>query len=270
MKQARPKNFAGFAAFWLILPGLASLAGFVQAEDLDPFAHLSGAGRDAKNRLTFSQTQTWAERYARQIHVRPRFLAGWERAVAIPAPPANDSPRTRAELEYLRKIQGSRTEAQVAEIVGEIELPGFRLGPHTWPNLADAARRPRTKRLLEAANHDLAIVVFTLKKRFDRVRPSFLDSRIKPGIAIPPHPAYASGHSTQAHALAYLLQELDPANAEAIRRDAARIGKNRELAGVHYPSDTAAGRQVARQLVDLFLTNREFAALLREARAEWP
>jgi acid phosphatase (class A) len=112
-------------------------------------------------------------------------------------------------------------------------------------------------------------VIFTLKQRYNRVRPSFLRPEIGHLFPIPGHPAYPSGHATQAFAIAYLLQELDPDHAGTYRADALRIGRNREIAGLHYPSDTDAGQQVARQVVDALLGEPRFLSLLKSAKAEW-
>ncbi|BCX47530.1 acid phosphatase [Haloferula helveola] len=123
--------------------------------------------------------------------------------------------------------------------------------------------------MFEAITPDLSIVIFTLKHRFDRVRPTFLHTKLGHLFPVPDHPAYPSGHSTQAFTIAYLLKELDPANADTYLKDALRIARNREIAGFHYPSDTGAGRVAARKFVDVLLSNAEFKALLEAAREEW-
>jgi acid phosphatase (class A) len=102
------------------------------------------------------------------------------------------------------------------------------------------------------------------------VRPDKLDPTLTPLIDVPEHPAYPSGHSTQAHAVAFLLTALAPDQKAKFESDALRVAVNREIAGVHYPSDSAAGRLLARQIVDLMLRDRSFAALVESAKAEWP
>ena len=101
------------------------------------------------------------------------------------------------------------------------------------------------------------------------MRPSVLEPDIEPIIDVPPHPAYPSGHSTQLYFFAYVLSELVPSEREGFLEKAARVAKNREIAGVHYPSDTEAGRMLARQFVDLLFQNAEFNALFEQARTEW-
>jgi acid phosphatase (class A) len=50
---------------------------------------------------------------------------------------------------------------------------------------------------------------------------------------------------------------------------ASRIARNREIAGVHYPSDTAAGRDLAAQLFAALDGVATFKAQLAAATAEW-
>ena len=48
-----------------------------------------------------------------------------------------------------------------------------------------------------------------------------------------------------------------------------RITKNREYAGVHYESDSAAGETLAQAIWDLAHTLPSFDALINVARSEW-
>ncbi len=240
------------------------------AHAADPFTHLDGTASDpALERRTFRTTQEWNREYRKHVDGEPRFIADWEKHIVLPRPPANSSARTRAELDNLKTLQDKRTPGMVEEIKGEIKIEGFRLGPHSYPAISNPKENPHTHRLIDAANHDLQIITFSMKARFDRVRPRFLDTDLMPCIAIPKHPAYPSGHATQAHVLAYIFQELDPDGAAAYRYDALRIARNREIAGVHYPSDSWAGILLARQIADRLFANPEFQVLLEKARAEW-
>ena len=91
-------------------------------------------------------------------------------------------------------------------------------------------------------------VIMYFKKRFDRVRPRALDTRVRPSIEPPGHPAYPSGHATQAYYIGLYLGKKHPERADAFMQTADTVARNREWAGVHYPSDTTAGRQLAEQL----------------------
>ena len=50
--------------------------------------------------------------------------------------------------------------------------------------------------------------------------------------------------------------------------DAERIAENREIAGVHYPSDSAAGKIIARQWADIELLDPDRKALIQAVREE--
>lgn len=240
----------------------------------DDYAHLSGAGNNPRlDRVSFTDTQKWGKDFLAFTRKRTRYLpAAWQKNFAVPAPPANTSPRTNAELEHLVKLASQRS-SKASEIRAEVLVTNFRWGKHTYQQLTDANRFKHTSRVMEAAYHELAVAVFVFKQRFNRVRPSVLGKGTGKdfghAIDIPTHPAYPSGHATGAFTMAYILQELDPENAEQYRTDALRIAHNREIAGLHYPSDTEAGRLLARQIADALLANKKFQTLLKAARSEW-
>ena len=63
--------------------------------------------------------------------------------------------------------------------------------------------------------------------------------------------------------------ELAPEFSDVFLKDAHDIGHSREIIGVHFPSDTEAGRVFARQFVDRLLKNPEFSAEFEKVREEW-
>ena len=61
--------------------------------------------------------------------------------------------------------------------------------------------------------------------------------------------SYPSGHSTAGYALALALAKKFPYKKELILQQGLKIGENRLIGGVHHPSDVAAGRVLATQVV---------------------
>jgi len=129
---------------------------------------------------------------------------------------------------------------------------------------------PKTWQLMNTMS-DLALMpVMHFKKRFARARPTQVEPRIEPLLEVPGHPAYPSGHSTQNFLIAHLLSEVIGDDAELIARVfaiARRVAENREYAGLHYASDTAAGEELAR---DIFPIMRcALAEPIKAAIEEW-
>lgn len=93
-------------------------------------------------------------------------------------------------------------------------------------------------------------IIMKLKVEYDRVRPSYIDNNLKTWIDVPLHPSYPSGHSTQSYCIAYLLSNKYPEKQKTHDNIAFKIAKNREIAGVHYASDTKYGKILAKHIVD--------------------
>ena len=86
------------------------------------------------------------------------------------------------------------------------------------------------------------------KLAFASPRPYFFSPLLQPMIPTPEHGSWPSGHATQAFTVATLLTALIQGEGPAtVAPDsqvfalAARIAANRTVAGVHFPSDSAAG-----------------------------
>lgn len=88
---------------------------------------------------------------------------------------------------------------------------------------------------------DVELVVLGLKRRFGRLRPTAVMPEIEPVVPVPWHFSYPSGHATQSAFAAEILARIAPKSAVRLRQLAVQVGVNREVAGLHYPSDTTTG-----------------------------
>jgi membrane-associated phospholipid phosphatase len=97
---------------------------------------------------------------------------------------------------------------------------------------------------------------------------------------VPGHASFPSGHATQAflmalfieQALTVTLKAYAPIVARELKVLAVRIARNREIAGLHYPTDSDAGRQLAQSLLNTLTAAAPpgFTAAIAAAGAEWP
>jgi len=113
-----------------------------------------------------------------------------------------------------------------------------------------------------------------------RPRPSQLSPSLMPPIDVPGHAAYPSGHATESYLLAGMLAQVMPAAASTptnpadpdstpLRRLAERVARNREVLGLHYPTDSKAGKYLGDQTLALLLQCPSVAGLIPVAQAEW-
>jgi acid phosphatase (class A) len=157
---------------------------------------------------------------------------------------------TTRELEVLRGRRREERTAHIGEIIREQQGPVL-IG--LWFDLLaiGPTSHPLTTELLHATIYLAGSVATCVKDRFNRVRPSVLAPDLSPPIPVPGLPAYPGGHSTQMHLMARTLRYLVPGRADEITRTADTVAVNRERAGLNYPSDTAAGEQLADHLFEI-------------------
>jgi len=142
----------------------------------------------------------------------------------------------------------------------------------------NAASHPWTCQLLEIALCVGQFQAMHYKRHFNRPRPSQLSPALLPPIDPPGHASFPSGHATEAYLMALCLEEAmrpptapgayaaaaTPATIPAappqyvharvrspIMRMAERIARNREVLGLHYPSDSEAGRVLAERSFEI-------------------
>jgi PAP2 superfamily len=119
------------------------------------------------------------------------------------------------------------------------------------------------KLIIQPAWNDLLYVLMSAKAYFNVARPFQYSPELKP-LFFPEHPSFPSGHATQAYVIYLLFAAWKPALEAKLKSVALKIGKNREIAGVHYSFDSVAGRALARSFVTQFLRHPEIRRRMKK------
>ncbi len=185
----------------------------------------------------------------------------------LPDPPPNGSPTTLKEIDLILQDQATRTPADVARIKREVHLDEWLfdtvLGPwFTKKNL------PVTAALFARVGATEYPIIMSGKKYWNRPRPPQQDSRVHPPIPLPKNSSFPSGHSTVGNLYGMILAQLAPDLEKPLLARGRQIGDDRVLAGVHFPSDVAAGETLATALFQRLMATPEFQADLAKARTE--
>lgn len=200
--------------------------------------------------------------------------------------PANSSAQTRAELDYLLKMQAERTLASEARVL-ELARVGY------WPplekdtddlgsNVEDLIFEynevtgnnksimdyPNTLKLLSGVTRDMRIMEFTVKYHLLRARPYLLEPKLEQ-MQTMGSPSFASGHTLWAYIHAFVWSELLPDKRRQFLEIAFEIGHSREIMGIHYPSDEEAARVLAHSMLVNMNKNEQFKKDLAAAKKEW-
>jgi membrane-associated phospholipid phosphatase len=144
---------------------------------------------------------------------------------------------------------------------------------------------PNTYRVLHIASLIGSYAALYYKGLGARPRPSQLCPALLPPIPMPGHASWPSGHATQAWLKALCMEHvlegaqsgtLTPGDLDAVssnlRTLAIRVARNREIAGLHYPTDSDAGRMLAATIVPLLIDMDQttwFGKAVTAANYEW-
>lgn len=133
------------------------------------------------------------------------------------------------------------------------------------------AQAPATAAVFDRLMREASPVVTAAKTQWPRPRPPQGESSNCPG-ALPAGyttpDSYPSGHAVIGWLWALTLTELAPGRADDILARGRAYGESRIVCGVHWPSDIAAGRDLAAALVARLHGDAEYRAALDAARTE--
>ena len=171
--------------------------------------------------------------------------------IPVPAPPAETSDQTKAELTELRQLQKERSP------IANTAIQYYNAVPATqrWHDLAFALartekqslnRQARLATILHTAMYDAVIVTWTAKYQFNRKLPGQLARDVTPAVIITgvvpaAEPSYPSEHAAIAGTAVGILTAFFPKAETDLKSAAAEAGQTRLLMGANYRSDVDAG-----------------------------
>ncbi len=219
------------------------------------------------DKLAFSNTQVWDSELYKLINTID--LENSIEVITLPDPPTNSSYETNNELLELHALVAERSPEKINEIMNEVNATSTLFGPFSYQYIINSLTHSYTKELLERSLINLQPIIITFKKKFDRVRPSYLDPSLTTVIPVPNHPSYPSGHATQWYFLAKIMSDVDPKHSKEYMDSAYSIARNREIAGLHYPSDSEAGRLLGEQSYKYLSETDWYREMVTKAYSEW-
>jgi len=185
----------------------------------------------------------------------------------LPAPPADDSAQTKAELKELLEIQATRTPEQEKAAVADAEENVWRFADVMGPDFTEA-KLTKTAAMFDRVIATEDLVDDHAKKAFNRPRPYMLDEQIHPLLKKSKSGSWPSGHSTVGYLMATVLGDLVPEKRNAMFARASVYAENRLVAGFHYRSDTVMSRTGAALIAQKMAEQPDFQAEFDAAKTE--
>ncbi len=205
------------------------------------------------------------------VAVLAEFAAtGWMSELSLPPPPT-DPLEVGQEIATLIKLSEQRV-SRSAEIAAQAADASVY-----WSAMLmmTQASRPATWDLIINANTVGHLVAMHFKRHFARPRPAQVYPALMPILPTPSHPSYPNAHALESALIAACLELAIPSLGSPKETQgpldvlAERIGVNREIAGLHFPSDTRAGRSLIPGIMDLLTPCPLFHGIVAEAKKEW-
>lgn len=166
------------------------------------------------------------------------------------------------EAKELIKLQNTRTQLQEKICIEENDMSlelFFKRMNVEFPKTSIAF----VKFVFERALRGQDTVVNYQKLYYGRLRPWMIDPQINRCLEPPKTASYPSGHSTGSRLWANILGDIFPERKEEFIAKADQIGLNREIAGVHYHSDTLAGRKLGDMLYESMKITEDYKIHLK-------
>ena len=159
-------------------------------------------------------------------------------------PPKNESDTTEEEIEYLEDIQVDKNLVDSADEIRQ-----------HFTNFLSPKGLDYPKEELKEVMRGVKAIILRLKYHYNRPRP-FQIAQAK-GLELNAEtlqssssPSYPSGHATQGRFLARYLSDLYPEYREELMQIGEDIAYSRNMAKVHYPSDSTFGKLLGDDMYD--------------------
>jgi len=170
------------------------------------------------------------------------------------APPPNPA-ETQAELRLLDDLI-SHNDEQVRQRIAfwDAGAPTYRwidlISARLVAGTAATLYPHRVHTYVALAMYDATIAAWESKYFYNRRRPSEWDHNLHTAITVPNSPSYPSEHSATAYAAATVLAHFFPTEAQSFQTLAEQAGWSRVQAGVQFPSDHYAGRDLGQRIAE--------------------
>jgi acid phosphatase (class A) len=191
-------------------------------------------------------------------------------SLIMPPPPPAGSQAQNDDLKAVQDAQKNRTEAQVKSALADNLLTIFDFVSNVLGPDFRKEKLPVAFDFFEKVFRDQIEACLDIKEHYKRKRPFVIDPGIKPVYNQQDNPSYPSGHATTGYVYATILSMMVPEKAHAIFERAGVFGRNRVIAGVHFPTDVEAGKTsaaaIANALVQEPIFMRDFERAKKEVR----
>jgi hypothetical protein len=269
----------------------SAVAGPLFADRVDlPFITEAEVARQRIRRKHFG-ARNWDPGWAAWRVLADFALTKWVAEISLPPPehfmkqtgrdPAAKTPEAELEAE-LKDLEMMALDER-PDALGELVAQADEFISYFMTVLGGKrSTHPASCLVFDSASLVATMVVMHFKEEHDRPRPSHVFPALLPPIEVPGHASYPSGHATQAHLFAHCAKEmLTPLQPEGEKVEtperrgvvldalARRIARNREIAGLHYASDSAAGEHLATKIFNSLRRIDKFKAAMDLARSEW-
>lgn len=183
-------------------------------------------------------------------------------------PPAAGSPQEAADRLSMRPAVSAERLAQAR---ADQTFDPWRIFQPVLGDGFNEQALPRTKALIDATVAAVMPTINAVKTQYDRTRPYAADRSVfqcdDPGN-VGTNGSYPTSHGAGGWALALVLAELVPAQADALLQRGHAFGESRLICGYHFPTDIESSRLIAAGVVARLHADPAYRRQLDAARRE--
>ncbi len=186
----------------------------------------------------------------------------------LPPPPADSSPAGQADIDTVLNVQADRTPAQVERADRVNSQTAFSFARAALGERLKSKDFPKTKAIIDEITREASITIDAAKRHWNRKRPYERDSRVILTVGQAGNSSYPSGHSACAALWCAVWSAIFPDRAEAFQTQVREVMWGRVMCGIHYPTDTEAGKLLGEALGAAFLKNPASKDVIATMRRE--